>query len=173
MPIGGSRSKVTAPGPQRTTPPLPLARLLDPRQQLVAVAASQLGYRERSGNRTAYGAWFGLDGSPWCAMFVSWCLAAAGTPLPAIDGPRGAASVADLRRWAGRTGRTVTGAAPGDLLLIDHGNGKGHVAIVERVDTDGTIHTIEGNTDPRGGANGVMVARRVRRVTGRTVIVRP
>src|SRR3712207_8950822 len=28
--------------------------------------------------RSKYGAWYGLDGNSWCAMFVSWCANEAG-----------------------------------------------------------------------------------------------
>ena len=35
-------------------------------------------------NRTKYGAWYGFDGFPWCAMFVSWVYDKAGSPLGKI-----------------------------------------------------------------------------------------
>lgn len=41
----------------------------------VKVAASQIGTKEQpaNSNLTKYGKWYGLDGNPWCDMFVSWC----------------------------------------------------------------------------------------------------
>lgn len=152
---------------------LPAGRSTDPGQRVLAVAASQIGYREGRGNRTPFGRWYGMDGNPWCAMFVSWCLAAAGSPLPPIDGASGSASVASLRRWGRRTGRLVTHPQPGDLLLIDHGGGAGHMGIVERVEADGTVHTIEGNTDADGGREGREVARRTREIRHNMVLLRP
>ncbi len=40
-------------------------------------------------NKTKYGLWYGLDGYPWCAMFVSWVYDQAGHPLGRIDHAKG------------------------------------------------------------------------------------
>ncbi len=54
---------------------------------IVGVAATQVGYLEKetnsnldsftanagNGNYTKYGKWYGQNGVPWCAIFVSWC----------------------------------------------------------------------------------------------------
>lgn len=40
---------------------------------VVNIAQGEVGYTETSDNITKYGSWYGADGSPWCAMFVSWC----------------------------------------------------------------------------------------------------
>ena len=82
---------------------------------------------------------------PWCAYFVSWAAAQAGTPLG--EAGQGFGSVSALYGWAQRTGR-ATPAGPGvrpnagDLIVW----GGRHVGIVESVDADGSIHTIEGNS---------------------------
>jgi hypothetical protein len=82
---------------------------------------------------------------PWCAYFVSWAAAQAGTPLG--EAGQGFGSVSALYSWAQRTGR-ATPAGPGvrpnagDLIVW----GGRHVGIVESVDADGSIHTIEGNS---------------------------
>ena len=41
----------------------------------LVVARRNLGVRESppGSNRTPFGAWFGEDGVPWCAIFVSYC----------------------------------------------------------------------------------------------------
>ena len=81
---------------------------------------------------------------PWCADFASWCAAQAGTPLG--DNGEGFQSVSALWSWAESSGRAVpaTSGAPeaGDLIVW----GGEHVGLVESVDPDGTIHTIEGNS---------------------------
>lgn len=55
--------------------------------KMVSVALAEVGYLEKksasnldsktanagSNNYTKYGKWYGLDGQPWCDMFVSWC----------------------------------------------------------------------------------------------------
>lgn len=81
---------------------------------------------------------------PWCADFASWCAAQAGIPLG--QNGEGFQSVGALWEWAESSGRAIpadAGApAPGDLIVW----GSDHVGIVEAVDPDGTIHTIEGNS---------------------------
>ena len=41
----------------------------------LAEALAHLGKKERplNSNRTEFGKWFGVDGVPWCAIFVSYC----------------------------------------------------------------------------------------------------
>lgn len=83
-----------------------------------------------------------IPGAPWCAYFVSWAAARAGTPLG--DAGEGFGSVAALTEWAGRTGKLLPAGSqpePGDLVLF----GDRHVGIVESVAADGTLTTVEGN----------------------------
>jgi hypothetical protein len=82
---------------------------------------------------------------PWCAYFTSWAAAQAGVPLG--EAGQGFGSVSALYAWAQRTGRaTAAGPGvqpnPGDLIVW----GGRHIGIVESVDADGSIHTIEGNS---------------------------
>ena len=82
---------------------------------------------------------------PWCAYFTSWCASQAGVPLGEVG--QGFGSVDALYAWAQRTGRAVPagqGVSPsaGDLIVW----GGRHIGIVESVDPDGSIHTIEGNS---------------------------
>lgn len=87
--------------------------------------------------------------APWCAYFVSYIAREAGAPLG--EQGQGYGSVAEIRAWAQRTGHWLPGSAtpqPGDLILFSDR----HVGMVESVDSDGTVHTIEGN-------DGNMVAR--------------
>ena len=82
---------------------------------------------------------------PWCAYFTSWAAAQAGVPLG--EAGQGFGSVSALYSWAQRTGRATPAGPgvrpnPGDLIVW----GGRHVGIVESVDADGSIHTIEGNS---------------------------
>ncbi|MDX6522223.1 MAG: hypothetical protein QOF08_2828 [Gaiellales bacterium] len=79
-------------------------------------------------------------GGPWCGYFVSWAAAQAGAPIG--DGGRGEGSVAGIAAWAQRTGRMTNQPQAGDLILF----GTRHVGIVESVNADGTLTTIEGNS---------------------------
>jgi cell wall-associated NlpC family hydrolase len=78
-------------------------------------------------------------GAPWCAYFVSWAAAQAGAPIG--DHGQGLGSVAEITDWARSTGRLVTQPQPGDLILF----GTSHVGIVESVNPDGSMTTVEGN----------------------------
>jgi hypothetical protein len=95
---------------------------------------------------------------PWCAYFVSWAAKNAGTPLG--EAGQGFGSVSAVSAWAQRTGRWTPAAAgtppqAGDLIAW----GGRHIGIVESVDADGRIHTIEGNSSN-------MVTRRTHDATG-------
>ncbi|MGI9100459.1 MAG: CHAP domain-containing protein [Solirubrobacteraceae bacterium] len=81
---------------------------------------------------------------PWCAYFTSWAAREAGMPLG--EQGQGFGSVDALYAWAQRAGRAVPNGAgvvprPGDLVVWDE-----HIGIVESVQTDGSIATIEGNS---------------------------
>jgi hypothetical protein len=82
---------------------------------------------------------------PWCAYFASWAASQAGVPLGEVG--QGFGSVDALSAWAQRTGRAIPAGpgvspSPGDLIVW----GGRHIGIVESVDPDGSIHTIEGNS---------------------------
>jgi hypothetical protein len=79
---------------------------------------------------------------PWCAYFVSWAARQAGVPLG--DSGQGFGRVDDVYAWAQKTGKALPAGstpAPGDLIVWDE-----HIGVVESVDPDGSIHTIEGNS---------------------------
>lgn len=125
-------------------------------QQRVAIAAGELGVEEsppgsNDGTRIATyrTATSGSGVGPWCSYFVSWVAAQAGTPLGASGAGEG--YVPYMRDWLVGQGRyapnTVT-PRPGDLVLFDR-NGDGtldHIGLVEAVDANGRVHTIEGNS---------------------------
>lgn len=128
--------------------------------RMVAIASGEVGQAEQppgSNNspriaqyRTATA---GDPGpGPWCAYFVSWVARQAGAPLG--DQGQGFGSVDALYAWAQRTGRAYSAGAgrtpqPGDLIVFHE-----HIGLVESVDANGQIHTIEGNSSDQ-------VARRV------------
>jgi hypothetical protein len=84
---------------------------------------------------------------PWCAYFTSWAAREAGMPVG--DQGQGFGSVDALYSWAQRAGRAVPNGPgvvprPGDLIVWDE-----HIGIVENVQPDGSIATIEGNSSDR------------------------
>ncbi|MCW2920242.1 MAG: hypothetical protein JWL76_116 [Thermoleophilia bacterium] len=126
-------------------------------QRMVQLAQQELGVSETGGNNESSrikeyrSATAGAENTPgpWCAYFVSWLAKSAGAPIGA--GGNGTGYVPTLEAWGKQENRFVEhgqGApAPGDIVIFDWG-GAGtadHTGIVESVDANGTVHTIEGN----------------------------
>jgi CHAP domain len=121
-------------------------------QRALAAAQAEVGVAEQppgsnDGPRIAEyrTATAGSGVGPWCAYFTSWAAAQAGAPLGEIG--QGFGSVEAVYAWAQRTGRAIPASpgvapSPGDLIVW----GGRHIGIVESVDPDGSIHTIEGNS---------------------------
>ena len=133
-------------------------------EQVLDIARAELGYTEspKGSNRTRYGVWFGMNGQPWCMMFVQWCFAQAGASdlLPNTT----TASCGTMMRAAQAAGCWVTGDyRPGDVVIYDFPGGAAtdHTGIVESVTASGVI-AIEGNTGSGNDANGGQVQRRTR-----------
>lgn len=131
-------------------------------KQVLDIARSQIGYVEQPTNRTKYGKAYGMDGSPWCDMFVWWCGHQAGAER-IIGKFAYTPSHAD---WFKKQGRWGHKPYVGAIVFFNFGLGRiSHVGIVEAVRSDGRIVVIEGNTsrDASGNQrNGGEVCRKVR-----------
>lgn len=125
-------------------------------QQALEIAASQIGVTELppNSNDTPYGKSFGLNGEPWCAIFVWWVETQAGVALPIKT-----AGVYALMAAFKAQGAFFSNPQPGDVVLYNFG--AGHCGLVEQVSPT-TITTIEGNTGIASNDNGGEVMRRVR-----------
>ena len=131
--------------------------------KILAVARAELGYKESpaGSNRTKYGAWFGLNGQPWCMMFIQWVFTQ--TDAESLLAAR-TASCGAFMRAAKAAGQWVTGGyQPGDVVIYDFpgGGATDHCGIVEQR-AGGGIMAIEGNTGAENDANGGQVQRRIR-----------
>jgi len=112
-------------------------------------------------NRTPFGRWFGADGEPWCAIFLSYCFkVGAGVVLcGGVEGAgvtaNGCAYVPTLERWLRETGQWADDVpAPGDIAVFNWDGGvSDHAGLVEGILADGRFASIEGNS-------GNQVARR-------------
>lgn len=112
------------------------------------IADSQVGYREEGGhsNITKYWAELdpGLQGQPWCACFVSWCLVHAGQ-ISAIGGSPMYSCTAMMKK-AKSFGQWASTPVVGCLAIYDFGSGSpAHVEFVTAV-VSGGIGAIGGNT---------------------------
>jgi len=115
---------------------------------------------------TKYGAWFGFDGAPWCAMFVSWVYHAAGHSLGNVETPNGFKYCpAGYNFWKAGN-RFTDDPQPGDIVLFDW-NGDGtcdHTGIFIRWINEGkTFASWEGNTAVGNDSDGGEVMTRMRK----------
>jgi surface antigen len=129
---------------------------------VLAVARTQLGVVELppGSNMVKYNDWAKVPPGPWCAAFASWCLDQGGALDVAkfVYCPTGVNEYKQAGRWgtAPRIGAVIFFQWSG----VDR---PCHVGLVEAVRSDGSVVTIEGNTDVAGGGSGGQVMRHVRR----------
>ena len=134
---------------------------------VLKLAESQIGIRENSlGGGTKFHEWYmstdraretvARDGgaihhyanAPWCDMFVSWVGDQLGIrPVMGAD-----AYTVEHAKWFERHGRWGTEPKPGAVVFFDWSgkktiDGIDHVGFVVADNGNGTITTIEGNTD--------------------------
>ena len=77
--------------------------------------------------------------APWCAYFASWVTRQAGVPI-GWNG-LGDGYVPRISAWAKKVGIWKKTPQPGDLIAFPQ-----HIGIVESLQPNGTVTTIEGNT---------------------------
>lgn len=117
-------------------------------KQTLAYARSFVGYTESppGSNRTRFGQQYGMDGVPWCAMFV-WCVLT-DKSVPIIK----SAYTPTMAQWfkdekAGFTDDSKI--QPGDVLFFDFPDSTyriQHVGFAAGTMIGGRVSTIEGNT---------------------------
>ncbi|MCM1295064.1 MAG: peptidoglycan-binding protein [Muribaculaceae bacterium] len=133
---------------------------VDYRSKIVASALSYLGTTAPKGDDqfiTAYNKWagtkFSVDGTPWCAIFVTFNARMVGVPTTIIPNFAGCTTAMSWFKQRGRWHEKGSGYVPkkGDLIMYDwdiSGNAD-HVGIVVDV-ANGKVNTIEGNTTNNG-----------------------
>lgn len=117
-----------------------------------------------------HGSYYGVNGVPFCAMFVSWVFAQAGASCAGLPEAYCPYILSDARA-SGALLADKTKAQPGDVVLFDWDGGVvDHVGIVES-NHGSYVQTIEGNTTI-GGRSG-SVGRRTRSWSTVEAVVRP
>lgn len=148
---------------------------------IVNIAQQQVGFIEGDNNDNPYGAWYGINHAPYCAMFVSWVFNEASlSALVAAETTKGFSYCPAGLSWFQKHGQIVDKYAgqPGDIVFFNFsGNGTAeHVGIIVGASNDG-ITTVEGNTSPDHAtgsqANGIGVFLRHRPYLGVMGIARP
>lgn len=132
-------------------------------QEFVSKAASQIGTKESpaNSNKCKYGEWYGMNGQPWCEMFLSWCANEVGM-LNTCGKFAWTIGHSDwfkkYNQWIKR-GESVN---VGDYVYFANKGKICHVGVVEKVISSTCVQTIEGNTSTGNNANGGQVQRRTR-----------
>lgn len=148
-------------------------------EAFINIATEELGYLEKktnekleskkdnpgTNNYTKYGKWIGCNGQPWCHSFVSWCANEAGISSNIIPKTAGTHAGANWFKKQKQFIKPSKENPPkrGDLMYHDSGGGKGHVGIVIAYNGDGTVTTIEGNTNNAGSREGTIVTKKERK----------
>ncbi|NTW51106.1 MAG: CHAP domain-containing protein [Chlorobiaceae bacterium] len=112
-------------------------------------------------------------GNSWCCAFVYWCFDEAAKSNGRSNPMVKTAGCLDHWNRAKSAGIGLVGSKeavnspdlvlPGMVFIMDHGAGKGHTGLVERVE-GGLITTIEGNTDASKTREGGGVYRLKRKI---------
>jgi hypothetical protein len=142
--------------------------------KILDVAISQIGIQEDTahtnhGEAVKYQIAAGLPkygGFPWCQSFVYWCgMTAYGAtnPIPKTGGVLDCWHRVDPALRVVKANATPKNIVPGSQFILSEGNGNGHTGIVESVDADGRLHTIEGNSNNDGSRDGYEVCRQTKR----------
>lgn len=128
-------------------------------QEIINIAASQIGYTEYppNSNMTKYGEWYGMNGEPWCDMFVSWVFAQADASN-LIGGQF--AYCPYHERWFEENNLYNSIPEIGAIVFFGYPVAS-HIGIVKEIANDG-IYTIEGNTSLASDDNGGAVMQRFR-----------
>lgn len=112
--------------------------------EIIAAAASQIGYRKRFSNpvvqTTKYNNWAG-DTRPWCALYLSWAANAAGhgNVIPTIG------NFTTFKRTMGSTYRTGSTPKVGAVVILNGSGYRTHAAIVTGV-KGSRVRILDGNT---------------------------
>lgn len=143
------------------------------RNAALARARSQVGVQESpaGSNMNKYGAWYGDNGVPWCAIFCTWSF-----ELGAQDVGKDSPSFVKGSRWAyvpymisdavqGRNGLSITfDPQPGSLVAYDwdFDGVYDHVGVFSRWLSGTEWEAVEGNTSTSNNSNGGQVMLRTR-----------
>ncbi len=132
-------------------------------QDLIAIAESQIGTCESpsGSNRVKYAEWYGMNGEPWCDMFVSWCADKAGA-LDIVGKYAYCPYHVDFFKKRGQWLDREEKPQPGDIVFFASKKTACHVGIVVSRNGSSSVTTIEGNTSAGSNANGGQVQKRTR-----------
>ena len=138
-------------------------------KDILKIAQAEIGVKESpaNSNNVKYNTWYYgkvVNGSayPWCAAFVSWVFSQVDPSLI-----KKSVSCMEIGNWFKKNGQWKTSNPQvGDVVFFKYDRNSrwtNHVGIIEKVNADGSIVTIEGNTSVTSDDNGGSVMRRTRK----------
>lgn len=148
---------------------------------IIKIAQGEIGVKESpaGSNNVKYNtAYYGgaVSGSQysWCCAFVWWVFKQAGASDMFYGGGK-TASCTTLMNYYKSKGQLVTDYKPGDIVFyqFDSDPLADHIGIIEKVNADGSITAIEGNTSVTSDDNGGAVMRRERKRSQILAVARP
>ena len=136
---------------------------------ILKIAKAEIGVKESpaNSNNVKYNTWYygkSVNGSayPWCAAFVSWVFSQVDSTLI-----KKSVSCMDIGNWFKSNNQWKTNnPQPGDVVFFKFNTNSrwtNHIGLVESVNADGSVNTIEGNTSASSDDNGGSVMRRTRK----------
>jgi hypothetical protein len=146
--------------------------------KLLATMLTQIGVEEDAAHTNhgtqveAYMAAAGLPkggGYAWCQSEIVWCgdqayghdlnpVPRTGSVMKCWDTAKNKISISDVRA-------NPSLIQSGDQFILDFGHYTGHTGLLEKIDADGTLHTVEGNSNPAWGRDGYCCARHIRHLS--------
>lgn len=150
-------------------------------KQVLEVARKYIGTVEKPENdvlfnTTYYGHHVNGSQYPWCMVYCWFVFQEANASSLFFDGKKTALCQAALSNYRKKGKFYTSNPKPGDLVFFKFGNcvrETNHVGFVEKVNNDGSIETIEGNTSDASQNNGGMVMRRIRKGSSIVGYARP
>lgn len=102
-------------------------------------------------------------GYAWCMAFVFWNVQQASLKTKIVNPLKKTGSV--IAQLNACKNLIVKTPESGCIFVMDFGHGVGHTGFVSQVFKNGTIETIEGNTNDDGSREGYEVAKRIRKIS--------
>lgn len=124
-------------------------------ETVMSIAEAEIGTTETGDNNNKYGAELGMDGVPWCGIFVGWCLNKGGLGLPNFNYASAVAyAYAAQKNGWGQYHAQGSAYVPkrGDIFVRNYKGSdfesNGHVGFV-RSCSGSTFTTVEGNSSDK------------------------
>lgn len=105
-------------------------------------------------NLQQFGAWYGMNGVAWCAIFQSFILYTIGFRFAGADTAKGWSYCPSIFNYFHKRGLTGSSPRVGALVLFWNGARFHHVEMVTKVYANGSFDSIGGNTGAENLSNG-------------------